>query len=115
MTVVGTMAGAGTGAAASHVLSAGSIGFASAAIPRCTTVGLTVTPLITGTTVSSVRVAGLPASCGGAELSVTAADATTTGSGSTAIPGGGGSVDVPLTGIASLVTAVRIDLVMLGP
>ncbi len=48
-------------------------------------------------------------------MAVTVDDGTTTGSGSVVIPGGGGSVSVPITGTAALLASVRIDLVILGP
>ena len=115
ITLLATIAGASIGAAASLALSAGSLGFATASVPRCTNAGLTVTPILTVSTVSSVTVSALPAACGGATLAVTVDDGTTTGSGSVVIPSGGGSVSVPITGTAALLASVRIDLVILGP
>lgn len=114
-TVVSIVASASLGAAASLAFSGGSLGFAGVSTPRCTSAALSVTPVLTASTISSVTVAGLPAACGGAALSVTADNGVSSSSGSTTVPGGGGAVSVSLTGTASLIASVRIDLVLVGP
>ncbi|MCV0402739.1 MAG: hypothetical protein K5924_03400 [Chloroflexi bacterium] len=114
-TVLGTAAAASFGAAASLALSTGSLGFATVATPRCTTTAMAVTPALTATTISSVTVGAVPSACGGATLNVTADDGTSAASGTAVIPGGGGTVSVALTGAASLLTSVRVDLVIVGP
>lgn len=114
-TVLGTAAAASLGAAASLAFSSGGLGFASVATPRCTTAAMTVTPVLTVATISSVTVGAIPSTCGGASLNVTADNGTSTASGSATVPGAGGTVSVALTGTASLITSVRVDLVIVGP
>ena len=115
ITLLATIAGASVGAAASLALSAGSLGFATVSVPRCTNAGLTVTPVLTASTVTSVTVSTFPPACGGATMAVTVDNGTTTGTGSVVIPGGGGSVSVPITGTAALLASARVDFVILGP
>ena len=64
---------------------------------------------------ASVTVGALPPTCGGATLQVTVNNGATTGSGSAAVPAGGGTVTVTL-GVAPAVTAgEQTDLVLVGP
>ena len=107
--------GAVAGAAASTNLSSDGLGAARAATPRCTAAGLTVFQNLSAGTVISVTVGGLPAACGGQTLQATVNNGLTSGSGSVAVPAGGGSATVVL-GSAPAVTAVeQTDIVVIGP
>jgi hypothetical protein len=108
-------AGAVVGSAASLSLSARSLGAVTLATPRCTTAALNVLPVLSGSTVSSVTIATLPAACGGATLKVTVNTGVTTGSGSIAVPAGGGSTTVPIAGGPALTASTAIDAILEGP
>ena len=110
-----TLFGVMVGAAASLDLTAPSLGAATTTTPRCVTTDLTILPVLTTGVVTSVTVATLPAACGGATLKVTVVGAATVGSGSLVVPGGGGSVTVPITGGPALIAAIQTDLVLEGP
>ena len=103
------------GAAAGLSLTTDALGAAKVTIPRCTTAGLTVFQNLSVSTVTSVTVGGLPAGCGGATLRATVDNGAVTGSGSTVIPAGGGSVTVTLSVAPAVTTAERTDLVIEGP
>ncbi|MDQ6793315.1 MAG: hypothetical protein M3067_00550 [Chloroflexota bacterium] len=107
--------GAVLGAAASVNLSSDTLGAARAATSRCTAAGLTVFPNLSAGTVVSVTVGGLPAACGGATLQATVNNGVTSGSGSIAVPAGGGSVTVVLGSAPAVTTAEQTDLVVIGP
>jgi hypothetical protein len=109
------LVGPATGWAAGLAVSTGSLGAASVAVPRCTTTALTVLPVLSGSTVSSVSVSGLPASCGGATVRATVDTGTARGSGSSTVPAGGGSLSVSITSGPALVAATAIELVVEGP
>ena len=96
--------------AASLALVAGSLGAATVATPRCTNAALSVTPTLAAGSVASVSVGGLPASCGGATLQVGVTNGTTNGTGSAAVPAGGGSVTVTLGTAVPLTATVETDL-----
>jgi hypothetical protein len=103
------------GSAASLALSSGKLGAAEAATARCTSSGVTVAETITGTSVSSVTMSGIPATCAGASLSVTlnngAAHSTKTGT----VPAGGGSMTLTVTPTVPLTQVAEADIVMTGP
>jgi hypothetical protein len=96
-------------------LTSGSVGAASIAVPRCTAAGLGITHNLSGATVASVTVTGLPAACAGATLQATVNNGTTFGSGSTAVPVGGGSVTVTLGAAPAVTVAATTDIVLVGP
>lgn len=113
--VLVTVAGAVVGVAASVALSSDTIGAATTTIPRCTSAGLTVFQNLSAGTVVSVTVGGIPAACDGATLQAAVNNGATFGSGSAAVPAGGGSVTVTL-GVAPAVTvAEQTDIVLVGP
>ena len=103
------------GSAASAALTVRTLGAASVATPRCTNAGLAMIPTLSGSTVSSVSVGGLPAACGGATLRVTVNDGTVAGSGSATVPVVGGSLVVTIASSPTLTTHVEIDAVLEGP
>ncbi len=109
------MLGAVVGAAASLALTAQSVGAATATTPRCVTSALTITPVLTTGNVTSVVVATLPAGCGGATLKVAVDNGAASGTGSATVPGGGGSVTVPITAGPAIDVNVSIDIVLEGP
>ncbi|HYM82892.1 MAG TPA: hypothetical protein VEY67_01915 [Candidatus Dormibacteraeota bacterium] len=113
--IVLTLASVVIGAAASLGLASDSLGAATAGTPRCTSAGLTVTPVLSGSTVASVTVAGLPSGCGGAVLQVAANNGSANGSGSGTVPAGGGSVTVALGTAPGLTTNLQADLLITGP
>ena len=112
---VTVLAAAAVAFAASLTLTPASIGADQETIPRCTAAGLGVIQNVTGTTATSVTVSNLPAGCAGATIQVTVNNQVTSSSGSSTVPGGGGSVTVSL-GVAVAITAIeQIDLVITGP
>lgn len=113
--VVVTLAGAVVGLAASVALSSNSVGAATIAVPRCTSAGLTVFQNLSVGTVVSVTVGGIPAACGGGTLQVTVNNGVTFGSGSAAVPGGGGSVTVTLGAAPAVTGSEQTDTVLVGP
>ena len=110
-----TAAGAAVGSAASLSFASGSLGAATAAVPRCTTAGLTVFQNLTAGTVSSITVGAIPATCGGATLQVTVNNGVTNSGGSAAVPGGGGSVTVTIAVPPAVTASEQTDLVLVGP
>ena len=113
--VLATLAGAVVGVAASLAFSSSTLGAATTTIPRCTTAGLTVVQNLSGGNVASVTVGAIPAACGGATLQVTLNNGATNGSGSAAVPGGGGSVTVTLAATPAVTATEQTDLVLVGP
>jgi hypothetical protein len=103
------------GSAAGLALSLTYLGAAAMTTPRCTSSALSVLPVLTASNVTSVTIATLPAGCGGATIKVTVDSGVTSGSGSAAVPGGGGSMTVPITAGPVLDANVEIDFVLEGP
>jgi hypothetical protein len=115
VSVVVTAAAVGLGMAASLNLAAGSLGSRSIATPRCTSTGLLVTQNLSGTTVVSVTVAGIPAGCAGAVVQATVNNGAVSGSGSATVGAGGGSVSVTLATAPAVTAAELTDVVLIGP
>jgi hypothetical protein len=103
------------GAAASLAVTSSTLGAASTSTPRCTAAGLSVVQNLSGTTVISVTVSGLPAACGTATLQVAVNNGVANATGSAAVPAGGGSVTVVLGSAPAVSTTEQIDLVLIGP
>jgi len=103
------------GAAASISFVTDSLGGATAATPRCTTAGLTIFQNLSAGTVVSVTISGLPAACGGALAQATVNNGAVSGSGSATVPGGGGSVTVPLAVAPAVTAAEQTDVLLTGP
>jgi hypothetical protein len=103
------------GAAASLAVTSSTLGAATAATPRCTAAGLSVLQNLSGATVVSVTVSGLPAACGTATLQVTVNTGAANATGSAAVPVGGGSVTVTLGSAPAVSTTEQTDLVLVGP
>jgi hypothetical protein len=101
--------------AASLTFSGGSLGMASAIVPRCTATGLSVLQNLSGSNVISVTVGTLPSGCGSGTLQVTLNNSVTSSSGSAAVPGAGGSVTVTLGAAIALGAVDEVDLVLTGP
>jgi len=108
-------ASVGIALAASLTMSSSSLGAARVSTPRCTAVGLGVLQVLSGSNVVSVTVSSLPSGCGGATLQATLNNGTTSSSGSTTVPAGGGSVTVTLGSAIALGQVDEIDLVLTGP
>jgi hypothetical protein len=108
-------AGVVLGAAASLAVTSSSLGASTAATPRCTAAGLSILQNLSGATVISVTVSGLPAACGTATLQVTVNNGAANASGSAAVPVGGGSVTVTLGSAPAVSTTEQTDLVLVGP
>jgi hypothetical protein len=109
------VAAAGVALAASLSLGSNSLGAATASTPRCTAAGLGVLQVLSGSNVVSVTVSALPSGCGGATLQATLNNGTTSSSGSTTVPAGGGSVTVTLASAIAIGQVDEIDLVLTGP
>jgi len=101
--------------AASLTFDGRSLGMDNDTVPRCTTAGLGVVPNLSGTTVASVAVSGLPSGCGGATLQVTVNNLVTSSGGSAAVPAGGGSLTVTLAAPVAITAVEQVDLVLTGP
>jgi hypothetical protein len=110
-----TAMGVVVGAAASLSFATGTLGAATTTMPRCTSAGLSVLQNLSTGTVVSVTVGALPAACGGATLQVTVNNGATNGSGSAAVPAGGGSVTVTLGSAPTVTASEQTDLVLVGP
>lgn len=108
-------ASVGVALAASLSLGSNSLGAARTSTPRCTAVGLGVLQVLSGSNVVSVTVSSLPANCGGATLQATLNNGTTSSSGSSTVPAGGGSVTVTLGAAVALGQVDEVDLVLIGP
>ena len=107
--------GVGVAFAASLAFDGRTLGMDTETTPRCTNAALGVIQNVSGTTVASVTVSGLPSGCGNATLQVTVNNQVTSSGGTATVPVGGGSVTVTLA-IAVAITAVeQVDLVLSGP
>ena len=103
------------GAAASLAAGTASLGSAQAALGRCVTSGLSVMPVLSGTTWTGVTVNGVPAGCGGGTLQLTVNTGTTNSSGAAAVPVGGGTVTITLATAQTVDANMESDLVFVGP
>jgi hypothetical protein len=110
-----TAASIGVALAASLSMGSNALGAAMASTPRCTAAGLGVLQVLSGSNVVSVTVSSLPSGCGGATLQATLNNGTTSSSGSTTVPAGGGSVTVTLASAIAIGQVDEIDLVLTGP
>ena len=113
---------AGLGAAAAIYGTAASLSFNSqqagagnSAVPKCSTAGMTTFENVSGSNIVSVAVSNVDSACAGGTLSLTVSNGTTTGSGSAAVPGGGGSMTVTLGSVVPFVDNAAVDLVVVGP
>lgn len=70
---------------------------------------------LSGGTIVSVTIGGLPAGCGGATAQATVNNGSANASGSATVPGGGGSVTITLGSAPSVTTTVQTDIVVTGP
>jgi hypothetical protein len=109
------LSGTVIGAAASLNLTTSTVGANRLAAPRCTTANLSVLQNLTGSNVVSVTVSGLPVACGGGTLQAAVNNGTANSTGSTAVPGGGGSVTVTLAAAVPVSEAAETDIVVVGP
>jgi hypothetical protein len=91
------------------------LGASSVAVARCDTDGVTILQNLSGANVASVTVGGIASACGGATLSLTFNNGTTSSSGSGAVPAGGGSMTVTLAVAVALKDSGRIDVAIAGP
>lgn len=103
------------GAAASLNLSSGTLGATQLATPRCTTANLSVLQNLAVSSVASVTISGLPASCGGGTLQAAVNNGTANSTGSAVVPAGGGSVTVTLAATVPVSEAAETDIVVVGP
>ena len=87
----------------------------SASVARCDTDGVSILQNLSGTNVASVTVGSIASACGGATLSLTLNNGTTSSSGSGAVPVGGGSMTVTLAAAVALKDSDRIDVAISGP
>ena len=102
-------------AAASINFSTATLGAGAAVPARCTSAGLSMLQNLSGTTVISVTITGLPAACGGATAQATVNNGTANSSGSATIAAGGGSVTVVLGAAVAVGTVEGTDIVVTGP
>ena len=87
----------------------------SAPVARCDTDGVSILQNLSGANVASVTVGNIASACGGATLSLTLSNGTTSSSGSGAVPSGGGSMTVTLAAAVALKDSDRIDVAIAGP
>ena len=91
-------------------------GGGAAAIPRCTTTGVTTLEVITSSNITGVTVNGIDAACATGTLAVTVnVGGGTTGAGSVAVPAGGGSATVTLSPAVAFAANAQIDTEITGP
>jgi hypothetical protein len=109
------VAGIAVAFAAALTFDGRSLGMDTEIVPRCASAGLGVLQNVSGTTVVSVTVSGLPSACGSATLQVTVNNLVTSSSGSATVPGGGGSVTVTLGTAVAITAAEQVDLLLTGP
>jgi hypothetical protein len=103
------------GSAASATFTAGRLGAATTAVPRCTAAGLGVVQSLSGSNVATITVSGLPAACGGASLVATVNNGSVNSSGSGTVPAGGGSVTVTFSVPPAVAAIEQTDIVLVGP
>ena len=103
-----------TGYAASVALSTQTVGMARVAVPRCVAGASTVLSNLSGSSVVSVTISGLPGACGGATAQAAVNNGTTSSSGSATVPAGGGSVTVTLSTGVAVTTTYQTDVVLTG-
>ena len=114
LTVI-AIVGIGVAFAASLAFDGRSLGMDTRSTPRCTSAGLGVIQNVSGTTVTSVTVNGLPSGCGSATIQVTVNNQVTSSGGSATVPSGGGSVTVTLAVAVAITAVAEVDLVVTGP
>jgi hypothetical protein len=90
------------------------VGAGRAGVARCDTDGITVTPVLTGSNVTAVAVAGIAAACGAGSLSATVNNGTTSSTGVATVPAGGGSMTVTLAAVG-MKDSDEIDVAITGP
>src|SRR5512141_1956480 len=103
--------GLATSFAASLATAPGSIGAARIATPRCTNAGLSVLQNLSGSTVISVTVGNLPATCGNATIQVTVNNGVASASGSGTVPAAGGSITVTVGSAPAVAAGEQTDVV----
>ena len=101
--------------AASLAFDGRSLGVDREPTPRCTNAGLGVIQNVSGTTVTSITVNGLPSACGSATIQVTVNNQVTSSGGSATVPSGGGSVTVTLAVAVAITAIAEVDLIVTGP
>jgi hypothetical protein len=101
--------------AASLNVASSRLGAVDVTVPRCTTAGLLVINNLSGSTVVSVTVSSIAAACGGATIQATVSNGSTNSSGSSTVPGGGGSVTVSLASAPTVTTNMQTEILMTGP
>jgi hypothetical protein len=104
-----------TGHAASVALSTQTVGMARVGVPRCVTGASTVLSNLSGSSIVSVTISGLPSACGGATAQAAVNNGTTSSSGTATVPAGGGSVTVTLATAVAASTTYQTDVVLTGP
>ena len=103
------------GSAASLTTTSTTAAAAKVTVVHCPTAATTVFENVVATNIVSVTVSGIDATCAGGTLSVTVYNGAASGSGSIAVPGGGGTVTVTLGAAVAFVDNARADLVIAGP
>ena len=91
------------------------VGAGRAGVARCDTDGITVTPVLTGSNVTVVAVAGIASACGTGSLSATINNGTTSSTGVATVPVGGGSMTVTLASAVGMKDSDEIDVAITGP
>jgi expansin (peptidoglycan-binding protein) len=103
------------GLAAGLPIQTRTLGAGSAPVAPCDLDGITVRPVLSASNVSSISIGGIAAQCAGASLSATLTNGTSTASGTTTVPAGGGSASVALAALPLFTESMTIDVVMSGP
>lgn len=97
------------GLASSLDHSSGSLAAEGAAVGRCDPDGVTTRFVLSGTDIQSVVVSGIDSGCGGDTIAVTVDNGSTARSGSSTVPGGGGSVSVSLSSTLPMSDAMQTE------
>jgi len=109
------LAGLTVGAASSLGQATNGLGAVKLTVARCTSAGLLVLPILSGSNIVSVTVDNLPSSCGGAAIQATVNNGSANSSGSASVPAGGGSVTVTLAAGVAATTSAAVDVLVTGP
>jgi len=110
-----TLSGAAVGSAMSLDQTVASLGARSTSVTRCGSAALTAVPNLSGSSTVSVTVGNLPSACGGATIQVALNNGSAVSTGSSTVPGGGGSVTVNLAGSVAITTNQQIEVLLTGP
>jgi hypothetical protein len=91
------------------------VGAGNSNVPKCATAAMATFENVSGSNIVSVDVSNVDAACAGGTLSLTVNNGITTGSASSAVPGGGGAMTLTLGSAVPFVDNASVDLLVVGP